>query len=128
MERIKCLTFAKTAMKNLFLKPATTSYPFQPAEYPERVRGHVEINEEACIVCGLCMRSCPSNAIRVDRAKESWQIDRFDCVQCGNCVNMCPKKCLSIVPGYTEPDAAKKTDMYHVTAPKPAKPAKAQEK
>ena len=25
------------------------------------------------------------------------------CVQCSNCVNACPKKCLSIVPGYTEP-------------------------
>ncbi len=84
----------------------------------------MEIDVETCIGCGLCMRSCPSEAIKVDRAAQSWQIERFDCVQCGNCVHMCPKKCLSIVAGYTEPDAVKKTDIYKITVPKPAaKPA-----
>ncbi len=124
MEQIKFNPFAGTVLKNLFRKPATTAYPFEPVEYPERVRGHVEIDTGSCIACGLCMRSCPSDAIRVDRAGESWEIARFDCVQCGNCVNVCPKKCLRIVAGYTEPDAVKKTDTYHVDVPKPAaKPA-----
>ena len=41
--------FAGTVLKNLFSKPATTGYPFEPAHYPERMRGHVEIKIEDCI-------------------------------------------------------------------------------
>lgn len=103
-------TFTKQVMKNLFSKPATTSYPAKPREYPERTRGHVEIRIEDCIMCGLCMRSCPPGAIEVKKAENTWTIDRFDCVQCGYCVEKCPKKCLSIVPGYQEPGKEKYSD------------------
>jgi ech hydrogenase subunit F len=102
--------FAKTVMKNLFSAPATTAYPAKPREYPERTRGHVEINIDNCIMCGMCMRSCPPGAIEVKREENTWTINRFDCVQCGYCVEKCPKKCLSIVPGYQEPDVEKHTD------------------
>lgn len=102
--------FAKTVMKNLFSKPATTSYPATPREYPERTRGHVEINIDNCIMCGMCMRSCPPGAIEVKRAENTWSINRFDCIQCGYCVEKCPKKCLSIVPGYQEPQPEKSVD------------------
>lgn len=94
-------------LKNLFAKPVTTSYPAAPKEYPERTRGHVEIQIEDCILCGLCMRSCPPGAIQVNRAAGVWSINRFDCIQCGYCVEKCPKKCLSIVPGYTTPEEKK---------------------
>ena len=59
---VRALAFARQALKNLFMKPATTSYPFEPASYPERMRGHVELVAEDCIGCGLCMRSCPPGA------------------------------------------------------------------
>lgn len=115
------LSFTKTVMKNLFSKPATTAYPAVPREYPERTRGHVEINIEECIMCGMCMRSCPPGAIEVKRAENTWTINRFDCVQCGYCVEKCPKKCLSIVPGYQEPGDAKFVDS--VVKPVVEKPA-----
>ncbi len=100
--------FARTVLKNLFSKPATTSYPAVPKEYPERTRGHVEIAIEDCILCGLCMRSCPPGAIQVNRGTSKWTINGFDCIQCGYCVEKCPKKCLKIVPGYTTPDTSKR--------------------
>ena len=122
MEEWKFLPFAHTALKNLFSKPVTTSYPFAPAKYPERMRGHVEIDIESCISCGLCARNCPPGDITVDRAAGTWTIQRFDCVQCGNCTNVCPKKCLHIRPGYTEPDCQKHSETF--TRPvKPAAPA-----
>ncbi len=114
------LTFTKTVMKNLFSKPVTTSYPAAPREYPERTRGHVEIQIENCIMCGMCMRSCPPGAIEVKRNENTWSINRFDCIQCGYCVEKCPKKCLSIVAGYQEPDGKK----YAETVTKPAEPQK----
>ena len=99
--------FTKIALKNLFSKPVTTSYPAAPKVYPERTRGHIEINIEDCIMCGMCMRSCPPGAIEVKRSENTWSINRFDCVQCGYCAEKCPKKCLKIVPGYTAPDSSK---------------------
>ena len=108
----KFMSFAGTVLKNLVSRPVTINYPAEPAVYPERSRGHIEIDMNDCILCGLCQRSCPSGAITVDRAAGTWSIDRFDCVQCGYCTEKCPKKCLSIVPGYQEPLPDKKTDVF----------------
>ena len=123
MKNRKFLTFARTSIKNLFRKPATVGYPYQPADYPERMRGHVEIKTDNCILCGLCMRSCPPGAIRIDRADATWTINRFDCVQCGSCVNACPKECLTLLPGYTQPASSKTEDVYQCPKrPTPAPP------
>ena len=112
MEKTKYFTFAGRVLKNLFKKPATTQYPFEPADYPARMRGHVEIKIEDCITCGLCARACPSLAIQVDRKAGTWTISRFDCVQCGSCVIACPKNCLTMEKGYTEPDILKKSETF----------------
>ena len=122
MANLRFLPFAQTALKNLFSKPATTAYPFAPAQYPQRMRGHVEIKIEDCIGCGLCARSCPPGALSVDRKAGTWTIQRFDCVQCGSCVNVCPKKCLTMAQGYTQPDTQKKSETFT----RPAAPETAQ--
>ena len=41
------MDFTRTALKNLFSKPATRQYPQVPREYPARSRGHVEIDMDA---------------------------------------------------------------------------------
>ena len=108
----KLMPFAGTVLHNLLHKPVTTSYPDTPKEYPARTRGHVEVDMETCLLCGLCSRSCPPRAINVDRDAHTWSIHRFDCVQCGYCVEKCPKKCLKIVPGYPVPGHEKKLDIF----------------
>ena len=116
MEKTRLFKFAGRVLHNLFRKPETTQYPFEPAQYPERMRGHIEIRMEDCITCGLCMRSCPSQAITVDRKAGTWTIDLFDCVQCGSCVNVCPKKCLDMEIGYTAPGVKKTSQTFAKTS------------
>ena len=44
------MKFKNVVLKNLFSKPVTRNYPAEPAVYPERSRGHVEINIDDCIL------------------------------------------------------------------------------
>ena len=106
------MKFASVAIKNLFSKPVTTTYPAEPAVYPERSRGHIEIDIQKCISCGACSINCPPGAITVDRQQKTWAINRMDCIQCGACTLKCPTKCLSIVPGYQTPGQEKVVDSY----------------
>lgn len=97
------LKYAPEALKNLFRPPVTTTYPFEPAVYPEGARGHIEISIDDCIGCGMCVRCCPCGTLSVDKIAGTWTIDRFDCIACGYCVTKCPKKCLSMHEGYQTP-------------------------
>ena len=80
------MKFKNVVLKNLFSKPVTKNYPAEPAVYPERSRGHVEIDIDTCILCGICGMNCPARTIKVDRKASTWSIDRFDCIQCGYCL------------------------------------------
>ncbi len=95
------------AIKNLFSKPATVKYPFEPREYPEGTRGHVENDMDLCILCGLCQMRCPTGAITVDKKEQTWTIRPFSCIQCKCCVDNCPKKSLSMDRQYQEPGTEK---------------------
>lgn len=50
---------------------------------------------EDCIYCTLCARNCPQEAIKVDRAAKTWEVDHDKCIKCGLCIEKCPKKALS---------------------------------
>ncbi|MDO5852731.1 MAG: 4Fe-4S binding protein [Thermoplasmata archaeon] len=106
---------------NLFHKPATLGYPVVPREYPDASRGHLEFDPSDCILCNICGKKCPADAIRADKAARTLSIQRMQCIQCSYCADSCPKHCLSMTPGYTEPDPAKVTDTY--TVPEKEKPA-----
>lgn len=116
----------KVVLGRLFKKPATLMYPVIPREWTERTRGHIDIDVDACIKCGMCMRKCPTNAITVDRNESYWEIQRMQCIQCGCCVEVCPKKCLYMKPEYTTPTTEKVIDKFEIPVQeKPAPAAKA---
>ncbi|MBQ8525490.1 MAG: 4Fe-4S binding protein [Clostridia bacterium] len=109
---LKIMSFASHALSNLFHKPVTRNYPFVERKYPERTRGHIDINVDDCLFCGICAKKCPSDAITVDRASKTWSIDRMGCVQCENCVNSCPKSCLTMANTYSAPDTKAIVDTF----------------
>lgn len=106
------INFNTTVLKNLFSKPATRKYPFEPKVYPERTRGHVQNDMDVCVLCGLCSIKCPTHAITVDKAEKTWSIRPMSCIQCRCCVDNCPKKCLSMDTHFTEPGSEKVTKTF----------------
>ncbi|ADL50033.1 4Fe-4S binding protein [Clostridium cellulovorans] len=50
--------------------------------------GKIVRNENSCVNCNLCSKSCPMN-IKVSKAKE---IKSAECISCQSCVLSCPKK------------------------------------
>lgn len=106
------MKFAGTVLKNLIHKPVTENYPQAEREYPERTRGKVSIDISQCVFCTLCAKQCPTGAITVDRAAQTWTIDPFGCIQCRYCVDHCPRKCLSMEQHYTSPSEEKTVETY----------------
>jgi len=92
-------------LKNMVSKPVTKRYPFEPQVYTERTRGHIEIDMDSCILCGICAKTCPATALTVDKEAGTWTINRFSCVQCMACVRVCPPRnqSLSMHPQYATP-------------------------
>lgn len=85
----------ENVFRNLVSKPATRMYPFVKREPFKDSRGQIEGCEiDKCIFCGICQRKCPANAIIVNKAEKSWEIDQFKCVICNACTEACPKKCI----------------------------------
>ena len=96
--------------KNLSQRPATRKYPFVKREVFRDSRGRVKgIDIDSCIFCGICSKKCPSEAINVDRAEKSWEIDPFKCVICSVCAEVCPKKCIIMDEEYTQASFEKNT-------------------
>jgi len=104
----------------LFQKPATVLYPFERLPTIENARGRIDFDPAACVGCKLCMRDCPSNAIKivkfegsvrfsvrprgskeakiveipVSKKKHKALIRLKKCIYCAQCVENCLKKCL----------------------------------
>lgn len=113
-------SIGKTVIGSLFKKPSTLMYPVIPREWEERTRGAVAIDVDGCVLCGMCGRACPTNAIEVDRKAGTWSIERMACIQCRGCVDNCPPGCLSMDPKYTEPGGEKIVDTFEVPQKKKA--------
>ncbi len=91
------------AGKHLGRHAITIQYPEERWTMPERSRGMVvllsdkETGELNCTACMLCMRACPTGAIRIDAPKDDkkkrhlkeFVVDHGLCCFCGLCEEAC---------------------------------------
>ena len=105
---------------SLFKKPETLMYPAETKPAPAGLKGHIANDVRQCILCGIYQKSCPADAIVVEKKDRLWSIDPFRCVQCGSCVRACPKSCLYMMPGYTAIATAQSCAVLEVPDPKAA--------
>ncbi|MFH1942835.1 MAG: [Fe-Fe] hydrogenase large subunit C-terminal domain-containing protein [bacterium] len=78
-------------------------------------RHSILIDEEKCVGCVLCMRACPTKAIRVRKGKAVLMGER--CVDCGECYRVCPYD--AVIPLTTSFSDLKRFK-YTVTFPTPS--------
>jgi ferredoxin len=58
------------------------------------------IDEALCNGCGICVRHCPVDVIRLDKAATKARIAyREECMLCGQCLD-CPEDAIRLVPGF----------------------------
>ena len=111
-------------------KPVTVMYPLEKEVPPERARGVIALDVDACTVCMLCARECPDWCIYIEghkeqqppaepgaRARTRSVLDRFDidfalCMFCGICVEVCPFDALFWSPEY-EYSGTSLADLLH---------------
>ena len=55
--------------------------------------GNLKYMDHFCILCGMCAKACPVEAITVG---EYIQVDEEKCIGCGACAEKCPKHVVHI--------------------------------
>lgn len=75
----------------------------------------VELIEEKCKGCTHCIRTCPTEAIRVRNGKATIMVDR--CIDCGECIRTCPNSAKIAV---TEPLDEIRKYRYTIAIPAPS--------
>ena len=51
---------------------------------------------ESCVQCGLCVESCPENALSLTEEQKHPSVDAQFCIGCGECTAVCPSGAVEI--------------------------------
>ena len=78
-------------------------------------RHSIRIDEAKCFGCVICMKACPTRAIRLRNGKAVIMSER--CVDCGECYRVCTHQ--AVIPLTTSFSDLKRFD-YTVAVPSPS--------
>ncbi len=62
--------------------------------------GGISVDPEACVMCSVCARSCPTASIRYgENEQTAWlELAEANCIQCGLCERLCPEDAITLQP------------------------------
>ena len=86
------------ALQNMLKKPVTVSYPNNRGDVFTNVRGKLIFDAEKCVGCNLCVRDCPTGAIKINRIEDKIfkaTLNLGSCIFCGQCEDSCNKSALA---------------------------------
>ena len=125
--------YLKTAIANMFKKPATERFPFAEApKAQENYRGRIAYDPEKCINCGMCIRVCAPQAITRDIVplengdqQITFTFDMTSCTFCGTCADFCTQHTITMTDDYmivgTKPEDFLVTGTFIKKKPAPPK-------
>lgn len=62
-------------------------------------QGAIAVDRDACVLCGVCAKTCPTGAIRFAEGERAvLEFAEAACIQCGGCARICPKGAIALVP------------------------------
>lgn len=96
--------FLKILITNLMKGPSTDLYPFTETFHPEKLRGKIKFDEQACVLCETCVHVCAGGAIKIkereDKSGQDILIWHNSCAFCGLCEHYCPTKAIVLTNDY----------------------------
>jgi formate hydrogenlyase subunit 6/NADH:ubiquinone oxidoreductase subunit I len=78
-------------------RPDTVAYPFGALELPEGYRGAIVINPDLCTGCGLCVRDCPTGALKLEKkSRDEFKLIHYParCAYCSQCESSCVRRAI----------------------------------
>lgn len=103
----KTIKFANKLLEGRKVYTAFWSLPFDLAIAPVSLAYYLIgrfaiaktfVANQDCNQCGLCVKNCPVNAIKMVENRPFWT---FDCESCMHCMNHCPKRSIETALGFT---------------------------
>ena len=67
-----------------------------------KIKGAIVVNTERCKACNLCVISCPSDVLDLDKQVNSkgyrfaYMKNPDNCIGCANCGYVCPDGCITV--------------------------------
>ncbi|MDR7857035.1 4Fe-4S binding protein [Tissierella sp.] len=91
------ILFALGVLLTIFFEPSLWHRYLCPygtlfSVFSSKSKNGYKVGTEGCIRCGMCVKSCPADAIAWDDKERDPVINKKECIVCGRCAKVCPKK------------------------------------
>ena len=100
------------SMFDALTRSETVKFPYAELELPEGYRGAIQLDEDKCTGCGLCVRDCPALGLEfVKESKSAYKLIYYPnrCAYCGQCEQACHRQAIThsnqLTESTTDPDS-----------------------